>query len=81
MGKSSNLLAFSAGVDSTALFFYLLEKNIPFDIAIVNYHTRATSDEEVEYAKNLAKRYNKKIFIKDCFLDKFSEKKSKRLQI
>ena len=74
---TKNLLAFSAGVDSTALFFYLLEKNIPFDIAIVNYHTRATSDEEVEYAKNLAKKYNKKIFIKDCFLDKFSEKKAR----
>ena len=71
---TKNLLAFSAGVDSTALFFYLLDKNIPFDMAIVNYHTRETSDEEVEYAKNLAKKYNKKIFIKDCFLDKFSEK-------
>ena len=71
---TKNLLAFSAGVDSTALFFYLLDKNIPFDMAIVNYHTRETSDEEVEYAKNLAKKYNKKIFVKECFLDKFSEK-------
>jgi len=64
-----NLLAFSAGVDSTALFFILLEKNIPFDIAIVNYHKRKESDEEVEYAKTLAKKYNKKIYIKDCYLD------------
>jgi tRNA(Ile)-lysidine synthase len=70
----NNLLAFSGGVDSTALFFYLLERNIPFDIAIVNYHTRAQSDKEVEYAKELAKKYNKKIYIKDCFLKKFSEK-------
>ncbi len=77
MEKSSNLLAFSGGVDSSALFFYLLEKNIPFDIAIVNYHTRDTSDEEVEYAKNLAKKHNKKIYIKDCFLDKFSEKSAR----
>ena len=77
MEKSSNILAFSGGVDSSALFFYLLEKNIPFDIAIVNYHTRATSNEEVEYAKSLAKKYNKKIFIKDCFLEKFSEKKAR----
>jgi len=75
--KSSNLLAFSAGVDSTALFFYLLEKEIPFDIAIVNYHTRETSDKEVEYAKTLAKKYNKKIFVKDCYLEKFSEKKAR----
>ena len=74
---SNNLLAFSAGVDSTALFFWLLEKNIPFDIAIVNYHTRDTSDEEVEYAKSLAKKYNKKIYIKDCYLEKFSEKNAR----
>ena len=64
-------------MDSTALFFYLLEKNIPFDIATVNYHTRDTSDLEIEYAKELAKKYNKKIFIKDCFLDKFSEKSAR----
>ena len=73
----NNLLAFSGGVDSTALFFYLLEKNIPFDIAIVNYHTRDTSDEEVNYAKSLADKYNKKIFIKDCYLDKFSENEAR----
>lgn len=77
MEKSSNLLAFSAGIDSTALFFWLIEKNIDFDIAIVNYHTRETSDKEVEYAKELAKKYNKKIYIKDCYLEKFNEKKAR----
>lgn len=73
----NNLLAFSGGVDSTALFFYLLERNIPFDIATVNYHTRKQSDEEVAYAKELAQKYNKKIYIKDCFLEKFSEKEAR----
>jgi len=67
--SQNNLLAFSAGVDSTALFFMLLEKEIPFDIAIVNYHKREQSIEEVEYAKHLANKYNKQIYIKDCFLD------------
>ncbi|NLN13488.1 MAG: tRNA lysidine(34) synthetase TilS, partial [Arcobacter skirrowii] len=38
--SSKNLLAFSAGVDSTALFFLLLNSNIPFDIAIVDYNIR-----------------------------------------
>jgi len=66
---TNNLLAFSAGVDSTALFFKLLEQNINFDIAIVNYHKRNQSKEEVKYAKSLAQKYNKKIHIKDCFLD------------
>ncbi|UPT77342.1 tRNA lysidine(34) synthetase TilS [Sulfurovum sp. XGS-02] len=52
-----NLLAFSAGVDSSALFFLLLEHHIKFDIAIVNYGTRETSDEEEAHAKALAKKY------------------------
>ena len=76
--KTENLLAFSAGVDSSALFFWLLKKNIPFDIAIVNYHTRETSDKEVEYAKELAEKYNKKIYVKDCILEKFSEKEARK---
>ncbi len=59
-----NLLAFSAGTDSTALFFLLNEKKIDFDIAIVDYGLREQSKLEVEYAKELAKRFNKKIFIK-----------------
>jgi len=67
--SSNNLLAFSSGVDSTALFFKLLEENISFDIAIVNYHKREQANEEVKYAKELAQKYNKNIFIKDCFLN------------
>jgi len=67
--SQNNLLAFSAGVDSTTLFFMLLEKEIPFDIAIVNYHKRKEAIKEVEYAKHLANKYNKQIYIKDCFLD------------
>lgn len=65
ISTSKNLLAFSGGVDSSALFFILLEKNIPFDLAIVNYNLRQQSKQEVEYAKFLAKKYNKKIYLKD----------------
>ena len=54
--NQKNLLAFSAGVDSSALFFLLLEQNIPFDIAIVNYNLRVQSKDEVFYAKNLASK-------------------------
>lgn len=53
-----NLLAFSAGVDSTALFFLLNESNIDFDIAIVDYGMRKQSKEEVRYAQSLASKYN-----------------------
>lgn len=54
---NKNLLAFSAGIDSSALFFMLRERDIPFDIAIVNYGTRSNSDLEVAHAKKLANKY------------------------
>lgn len=57
--EGKNLLAFSAGVDSTALFFLLLEADITFDIAIVDYAKREQSKEEVAYAQTLSKKYGK----------------------
>jgi tRNA(Ile)-lysidine synthase len=65
---TKNLLAFSGGVDSTALFFLLVEQNIPFDIAIVNYNTRKQSKQEVVYALSLALKYKKQCFIHDVQL-------------
>jgi tRNA(Ile)-lysidine synthase len=56
--QERNLLAFSAGVDSTALFFILHEAGIPFDIAIVDYGCRQQSKAELAYAQELAKKYN-----------------------
>ena len=67
--NQKNLLAFSAGIDSSALFFLLLEQNIPFDIAIVDYNQREQSKEEVSYAKELAIKYSKNIYLKDVTLD------------
>lgn len=54
-----NLLAFSGGVDSSALFFLLLEHQVPFDIALINYGTRENSDKEEAHAKALAQKYGK----------------------
>jgi tRNA(Ile)-lysidine synthase len=64
-----NLLAFSGGVDSTALFFLLMEQNIPFDIAIVNYNRRKQAKHEVVYALSLALKYKKQCFIHDVHLE------------
>ena len=77
-----NLLAFSAGVDSTALFFLLLENNISFDIVIVNYNLRAQSKEELAYAKELAYKYKKEIFIYETQLQSTSnfEKKARDIR-
>jgi len=61
-----NLLAFSAGGDSTALFFLLLEHNIKFDIAIVNYGIREQSKEEIIYAQELSKSHNLECHIFDA---------------
>ena len=52
-----NLLAFSHGLDSTALFYLLLEANVPFDIALVNYGMREQAKEEEEAARALAAKY------------------------
>lgn len=67
---AKNLLAFSAGVDSSALFFMLLEKRISFDIAIVNYQSRTASKEEVAYAKQLAKKYDKRCHLLEVTLNR-----------
>ena len=61
-----NLLAFSGGVDSTALFFLLLEAGVPFDIAHVNYHTRPQSDAEAAHAEALAEKHKKRCFLFDA---------------
>jgi tRNA(Ile)-lysidine synthase len=56
--NKKNLLAFSGGADSTALFFLLLREKIPFDIAIVDYGVRAQSKLEAVHAKDLATLHN-----------------------
>lgn len=76
--KNKNLLALSCGVDSTALFFILVELKIDFDIAIVDYNLREESKEEVNYAKELAKKYSKEIFIKDAKLSDSNFEKEAR---
>lgn len=82
INTTKNLLAFSGGVDSSALFFILLENDIPFDLAIVNYNIREQSKEELSYAKELGKKYNKQVFIKEVELENSSnfEKKARDIR-
>ncbi len=63
-----NLLAFSGGTDSTALFYLLHDAEIIFDIALVNYHTRPESDVEAATAKALATQYAQHCLIHDANL-------------
>lgn len=60
-----NLLAFSGGVDSSALYFLLKSYGIPFDVAIVDYGIRRQSALEVSYARNLCFMDNKQCFVKE----------------
>ncbi len=48
------LLAFSGGIDSSALFQILIDNGLKPDLAIVDYGIREQSKEEVVYAKELA---------------------------
>ncbi len=66
---SKNLLAFSGGADSTALFYLLLDAGIPFDIAHVNYHTRDQSNAEADNAHELAKRHGLQCYLFDAYVD------------
>ena len=63
-----NLLAFSHGVDSTALFYLLDEAGVKFDLAIVDYNVRAQSKDEIASARRLALKFNKQIYVKSVHL-------------
>lgn len=71
-----NLLAFSAGIDSSALFFLLIKNNIKFDIAIVDYGVRTQSKDEVAHANALAKKY--KLFCHSIQAPKFTNNFEKK---
>ena len=63
-----NLLAFSHGVDSTALFYLLDEAGVKFELVIVNYNVRAQSKDEIASARDLAAKFNKQIYVKSVQL-------------
>ncbi|MEA3373338.1 MAG: tRNA lysidine(34) synthetase TilS [Campylobacterota bacterium] len=67
--NAHNLLAFSGGADSTALFHLLLEAGISFDIAHVNYHTRDHSNREAEAAHLLARKHGVECHLFDADID------------
>ena len=62
--EARNLLAFSYGSDSTALFYLLQRAKIDFDLALVNYASRKNSEIEQNEALKLAKKFKKRIFIR-----------------
>ncbi|BCZ19731.1 hypothetical protein NHP190012_13730 [Helicobacter sp. NHP19-012] len=62
------LLGFSGGGDSVALFYLLLERGLPFDLAILNHGLRAQASLEVAYAKELGARHGKKVHVKKVHL-------------
>lgn len=63
-----NLLAFSHGVDSTALFYLLDEAGVEFNLAIVDYNVRSQSKDEVASARDLATKFHKQIYVKSVRL-------------
>lgn len=62
--SAKNLLGFSGGVDSSALFFLLQYKEIDFDVCMVDYQIRSQSYLEGAYARWLCQKYNKRFFFK-----------------
>ncbi len=68
-------------MDSSALFFLLLQAKIDFDIALVNYQTRESSAKEAQHALTLAEKYRKKCYIKEVRLpEKNFEHEARRVR-
>lgn len=65
--EKRNLLGFSGGVDSTALYFLLQQHGIAFDVAIVDYGVRKQSSLEVNRARTLC------FWDKKCCFIRYSE--------
>ncbi len=78
LSSGANLLAFSHGIDSTALFYILEDAGIKFDLAMVDYNVREQSKNEIKSAKELADKFGKKIYTKSVFLDKSNFEKNAR---
>jgi len=76
--NKKNLLAFSAGTDSSYLFYLLEKNNIEFDLIMVDYNIREQSKKEVEYAKSL----NKLLHLKSVTIENKSnfEKKARDIR-
>lgn len=70
LSRGKNLLAFSGGIDSSALFFTLIQYKIPFEIAHVNYQTRAQSDIETAHIKALCQIHKIPCHVFTCKLPK-----------
>ncbi|BDQ29481.1 tRNA(Ile)-lysidine synthase [Helicobacter ailurogastricus] len=68
LGQGRGLLGFSAGGDSVALFFLLLERGLPFDLAILDHGLRVQAQEEIAYAKELGAKHQKKVYTKQVTL-------------
>ncbi|BCZ18028.1 hypothetical protein NHP190003_13100 [Helicobacter sp. NHP19-003] len=66
--RGRGLLGFSAGGDSVALFFLLLERGLPFDLAILDHGLRAQAQDEVAYARELGEKYQKRVHAKQVTL-------------
>ena len=78
LSLGANLLAFSHGIDSTALFYILEEAGVKFDLAIVDHNVREQSKIEVESAKELASKFGKNIYVKSVNLDRSNFEKNAR---
>ena len=78
LSLGANLLAFSHGIDSTALFYILDKAGVKFDLAIVDHNVREQSKIEVESAKELASKFGKNIYVKSVNLDRSNFEKNAR---
>ena len=68
--KEKYILACSYGPDSMALFNLLLENNIFFVVAHVNYHILTNADEDEKKLREYCEKHNIKIYVYSMYFDK-----------
>ncbi len=79
--KGKVLLAISGGIDSVVMLDLISKTRINYAIAHCNFELRGDeSDKDEEFVRQLAKKYNVKLFVNRCNANNYSKSKSLSIQ-
>ena len=79
--NSNVLCAISGGIDSAVMLDLISKTKIKFAIAHCNFELRGDeSDKDEEFVRQLAKKYNVKLFVSRCNADNYSKSKGLSIQ-
>ncbi len=74
------LVAFSGGIDSTALLFFLKNQGYNVSAAHINYKLRKESDKDEVFCRNFCEKLNIPFYSKQVDTKSLAEKSKKSIQ-